>query len=129
MSNQLIVEEIKKALGAHGAWKLRLKTAVTTGRSQVSPSDVKCDNLCEFGKWLYGPTIDANTRAGKPYQVVKRLHAEFHECASRVMALAVDGNKTEANNLLDGEYTEKSEKLARALNKWRGELVAADRAA
>lgn len=49
--------------------------------------------------------------------------------ASRVMAMAIGGNIVGANNLLDGEYTEKSDKLARALTKWKGELVATDRAA
>lgn len=43
--------------------------------------------------------------------------------------MAIGGNIVGANNLLDGEYTEKSDKLARALTKWKGELVATDRAA
>jgi hypothetical protein len=125
MSNAVMAEEIKKAMGAHGAWKLRLKTAVAVGRSDLSPATVRCDDLCEFGKWIYSPSIDAATKQGMPYKVVRRLHGEFHECASRVLTCALAGKKQEANSLLDGEFTERSDKLLRALTKWRGEITSA----
>jgi Chemoreceptor zinc-binding domain len=122
MSNALMLEEMKKAMGAHGAWKLRLRTAISVGKSDADPSQVKCDNLCEFGKWLYGQSLDAETKRGMPYHVVRRLHAEFHECAGRVLDLALRGQKSEALTLLDGEYTQRSEKLVLALTKWRREI-------
>ena len=65
-------------------------------------------------------------RSGKPYQVIKRLHAEFHECASRVLTLALEKRNDDAIALLDGEYRERSDKLIRALNKWQRELRAAE---
>jgi hypothetical protein len=123
MPGDNISEEIKKAMGAHGAWRLRLRTAIAVGRSDTTPAKVKCDNLCEFGQWLYGSTLDSRTRSGMPYQVVRRLHGEFHECASRVLGLAVAGQKDNAMALLEGEYTERSDKLLRALTKWRGEVM------
>jgi hypothetical protein len=118
----MMLEEMKKAMGAHGAWKLRLRTAISVGKSDAAPSQVKCDNLCEFGKWLYGPSLDTETRSGMPYQVVRRLHAEFHECAGRVLELALRDQKSEALTLLEGEYTERSDTLVRALTKWRREI-------
>ena len=124
-SNAQILEEVKKAIGAHGKWKLNLRTAINRGKSEYSVEDIRCDNLCEFGKWLYGPTIDEETKAGKPYEVVKRLHAEFHRCASQVLFYAVNDKKDEAIQLLEGEYTERSDILIKALNKWKGELIAA----
>jgi hypothetical protein len=123
MANQQIIDEIKKAIGAHGTWKLKLRTAISLGRSDAEPTQVQCDNLCDFGKWLYGPTIDEVTRAGMPYQVVKRLHAEFHECAAKVLKLALDGQKDAAEALMVSEYNERSDKLIRALTKWRTELT------
>lgn len=57
------------------------------------------------------------------------MHAEFHECAARVLELALKGNAREAQALLDGEFKERSEKVVRALNKWKGELLASTRAA
>jgi hypothetical protein len=37
----------------------------------------------------------------------------------------VAGQKDNAMALLEGEYTERSEKLLRALTKWRGEVMRA----
>lgn len=122
MSNALMLEEMKKAIGAHGAWKLRLRTAISLGKSDADPTQVKCDDRCEFGKWLYGRSLDAETKQGMPYHVVRRLHAEFHDCAGRVLELALRGQKSEALTLLDGEYGQRSEKLVVALTKWRREI-------
>ena len=121
--NQLYTKAIVNALGAHGAWKLRLRTTVATGNSAVTPSQAKCDKSCEFGQWLYGPSIDDDTRRGMPYKVVSRLHREFHESASNVLAEANANRREAANSILEGEFKERSEKLARALNKWRSELA------
>lgn len=115
-------DSIRKAIGAHGAWKLKLKTALTTGRSELTPQIVGKDDQCEFGRWLYSQGVDAQTRAGMPYKVVKRLHGEFHQIAGRVLELSLSGKRDEATGLLEGDFTQKSETLARALAKWRGEL-------
>ena len=122
-NNAAIVAEIKKAIGAHGAWKLKLKTAIAMGASEADPVTVRCDNVCEFGKWLYGPTLDQEIRQGTPYKVIRRLHAEFHDCASRVLSKALAGRKQEAERMMSEEYAARSDKLVRALQKWRGELV------
>jgi len=122
MCSQDVSDQVRAAIGAHGAWKLRLKTAIATGNFPGDPAKVRCDDQCDFGRWLYGSNLDESTRAGKPYQVVRRLHAEFHDCAGRVLALAVSGRSAEASALFDGEYDERSSTLVRALNKWRGEL-------
>ncbi len=121
-SNMELEAAVRTAIGAHGAWKLKLKTAVSTGSSDTTPAIVGRDDQCQFGKWLHGQGIDDDIRAGMPYQVVRRLHAEFHQCAGRVLALGLEGKRVEANTLLEGEYTARSEKLVTALAKWRGEL-------
>lgn len=117
-----LVGQIDAALKAHGEWRLKLTSAIRTGTCAVSPDDLSCDDKCAFGKWLYGPDFDAATKAGKPYQVTRRLHAEFHDVAGRVARLADSNRPGEAYQLLDTEYTARSETLERALNKWRGEL-------
>lgn len=129
MSTHIYVEEIKTAIGAHGAWKMKLKAAITTGKTDLQPNVVRCDDQCALGKWLYGPSIDQNTRMGMPYKVNKRVHAEFHECAARVVELVLRQKSEEAKSLLEGEFTERSEKLVRALTKWRGELLSSTRTA
>ncbi|KAF0182288.1 MAG: hypothetical protein FD124_2043 [Alphaproteobacteria bacterium] len=122
MSDAAIADAIKKAMGAHGAWKLKLRTAITVGRCDTSPSTARCDNLCEFGKWLYSSELSPETKRGMPFQVVRRLHAEFHDCAGQVLNLVQAGKAKEAQALLDGDFAARSDKLNRALTKWRGEV-------
>lgn len=120
-----IRDQIKKAMAAHGKWKLRLRTAVGRGSSEFKPENVRPDNLCEFGQWLHGSDIDATTKQGVPYQVILRLHREFHETAAKVLTMVEAGRKDEAEALLNGEYFERSDKLIRALAKWDRELLSA----
>lgn len=123
MSNAEIIEEINTAIGAHSKWKFRLKTAIKTGATDVTPDQVSCDDQCSFGKWLYGPTISPEVAEGMPYTVVKRLHGEFHQIAGSVMIKAISGQSEEAQGLLDGEFSAKSQILIRALTKWKRELM------
>jgi hypothetical protein len=125
MSNQAVVREINAAINAHGAWKAKLKSAIDLGKSDTSPDDIKCDDKCAFGKWLYNPSLPSSVRDGMPYQVVRRLHAEFHNCASGVLGHALSGHRQDAADVLQGEFTQRSEVLVVALNKWKRELEAA----
>ena len=122
MSNAEIIDEINVAIGAHGKWKFKLKTAISKGESDVTPEVVKCDDKCVFGKWLYGPTIPDDLREGMPYMVVRRLHGEFHQIASAVLQKALAGETDEAQNLLNGPFDVKSQILTKALTKWKREL-------
>ena len=123
MSNPEVTQQINTAIGAHGMWKLRLKTAVDSGRGDVSAAGAACDDKCPFGKWLYGPALAPAIREGMPYRVVRRLHAEFHTCAGSVLACVERGDRPGAMTLLGSEFAERSEKLSRALTKWKSELA------
>lgn len=115
-------EAIRDAMGAHGAWKLRLKTAVVTGRGDITAEQARCDDRCAFGRWLHGPGLDAGLKRSTPYQVVRRLHAEFHDCAGAVLGAAEQGDSATAEAILAGDFEARSEALKRALTKWLGEL-------
>ncbi|MCB2014867.1 MAG: CZB domain-containing protein [Sphingobium sp.] len=121
--NAEMIDQINNAIGAHGAWKLKLRIAMSSGSSEIDPDRACVDNKCPFGKWIHGDSIDVTTRQGKPYQVVRRLHAEFHESAANVLRHAITNRKTEAEQLFQGEFAERSDKLVRALAKWKGELL------
>ncbi len=123
MSSTTTIDAINNAIRAHGPWRLKLQVAVETGHSEITPDIAKCDDCCEFGKWIYGSSLSSETRSGMPYQVVKRLHADFHACASKVLQLAVDKRSDEAHALLKGEFDERSHTLIVALNKWKRELA------
>ena len=124
MPNSKMLEEVQNAIRAHGTWKLKLKTAVACGSSSLKVSDVARDDCCDFGKWLYSDTIPAATKQGMPYQVVKRLHSEFHQCAGNVLKEATVGKPDVAKKLLDEQFADKSSTLVRALSKWKGEIQA-----
>ena len=124
MSSANTVQQINDAIGAHGMWKLRLRTAIRSGRGDITSHEAGCDDRCAFGKWLYGPEIDAPMKHDMPYQVVKRLHAEFHKSAGSVLAYVETGRKDEAQTIMEDEFPQRSEKLVRALTKWKGELLA-----
>ena len=122
MSDQAMREAIREALAAHGAWKLRLKTAVITGQGDVTSHHARCDDRCAFGRWLYGASLDEGQRQTKPYQVVRRLHADFHSSAADVLQAAEQGESARARDLLRDEFEPRSEVLKRALMKWLGEI-------
>jgi hypothetical protein len=75
MNKAQAVERLNDAIGAHGAWKLKLRVAMSTGASEINPDKACRDDKCPFGRWIHGDEIDAMTKQGKPYQVVRRLHA------------------------------------------------------
>lgn len=110
-------EEIEKAIAGHGMWKMKLATAVKTGEIDTPVDVIRVDNICKFGKWLYGPTVTAAEKSSEVYKTVCRLHAEFHKVAARVAECATTGRKAEAEQLmsLTGELTATSAKLTTAM--------------
>lgn len=122
MSDAETAKQITDAIGAHGAWKLKLTTAIDKGRSELSPDIVCRDDRCTFGQWLHGTRLSPEIKSGKPYEVVKRLHAEFHVCAANVLKKAVAGDKPGALALLESEYADRSRILVTALSKWKMEV-------
>ena len=123
MHNADMIEAINNAIGAHGRWKMRLRTAIAQGKGEVTSKIACCDDQCAFGKWIYGPDLAAPVKAAVPYQVIKRLHAEFHQSAGSVLAYVENRDGAKARDIMEGEFIERSEKLVRALTKWKGELA------
>jgi hypothetical protein len=117
------VDQITKAIGAHGTWKSRLKRAIDTGASELVPEKVATDDQCEFGKWLYSlPEADRNTNE---YRQAKALHACFHKEAGEVLRLALAGQKDTAMRCIavDGTFGQASEKLTSQMIAWKASLT------
>jgi len=113
------IQEITKAVGAHGLWKQRITLAIKDGRSDTDPAHVEMDNQCDFGKWLYGlPSVDQNS---EHFKRVKVLHANFHKEAAKVLRLAITGQKAAAEKSLDlgGAYAKSSSDLTLAMMNWK----------
>lgn len=121
MHNNALVEQIDDAIQAHGAMARALTLAIDTHDLTRSSHDICRDDKCAFGRWLNSSLLDPEIKAGKPYQVIARLHSEFHEVAGEVAKLTETNRRQEATELLDGAYKSKSETLLRALDKWRAE--------
>jgi hypothetical protein len=102
-------------------WKQRLRSAIDKGKSDFTVDAVGRDNVCEFGKWLYGPTVPAVNKSMPEYEAVKSLHARFHTSAARVLAAALGGGKAEAEAMLDtsAEFSHISGEFTRAMMAWK----------
>lgn len=113
-------DEIKNAIGAHGLWKGRLMSAIATGLSDYAPDQVCKDDLCDFGKWLYGSNLAAAMKKTPEFETCRALHADFHKAASEVLRLAVSGKKIEALDAMKSgsRYIEVSTALTQAMKKW-----------
>lgn len=115
---------IRNAMDAHAKWKLRLRTAMATRHSDISPEHAACDDRCEFGKWLYGDAISPEMRETTPFVVVRKLHADFHQVASIALEGALHGQKRGRDSTALQAFDDCSAKLTRALQKWLGEVRA-----
>jgi hypothetical protein len=115
-------DAIEKAIAAHGAWKIRLVQAIENCSSEFNPTTVSLDNQCEFGKWLYGE-IPPEARKSQHYDKVKTIHADFHKEAGRILNLATQGKKEEAQKAVasGSKYSLLTGNLALALGQWKKE--------
>ena len=114
-------DEIVKAIHDHKRWKVKLNVSIENGTMHTSASDIGKDNICAFGRWLYGSTIPNDARYDPNYIIVQFLHAKFHECAGQVVQLLSEGRRAEARALMasDGAYTRTSEQLMGTMEKWK----------
>ncbi len=119
------VDQINRAISAHGEWKTRIQLAIHSGKIDTTPELIYQDNLCTFGQWLYGDALSPHDKESSHYKRVKEIHTEFHKVASRVIKLALDGKRAEAEAMMAfrGEYTTLSSKLTQAMIAWRNDSI------
>lgn len=110
---------ITKAIGAHGAWKKRLSTAITNGSHQEDVTTVAQDNQCDFGRWLQSSNPAASDQAH--HQAAKALHATFHKEAASTLRLVAAGNQVQAQASIaaGGSFAEASRLLTKTMIDWR----------
>lgn len=113
-------DQVRKALGAHAEWKMKLKRAAAKGSLEVPAADVKRDDLCTFGKWLKDIADDPDVKGTEGFESVRAKHAAFHAAAGDVAAKIEAGHTDAASAALNGDaYTGASEQLASALYEWK----------
>lgn len=109
--------DLNDAVLAHTKWKIRLKSFISgKGEEVLKPDQVAKDNLCELGKWIHGE--GARLADHDEYQRLKQVHASFHQCAGRIVAMACNGKPADAEKMLapDGEFTKLSMSVVNAIN-------------
>jgi hypothetical protein len=114
-----MVEQIDKAVAAHGLWKTRLGQSIA-GTLSLNPGEIGVDNRCEFGKWLH--SLGGTSAASDPhYKEVFELHKAFHKAAAEVVTKVIAGDKigAKASVGLQGEYTAVSSRLTTKLVEWK----------
>lgn len=115
--------ELNKAIKAHSVWKVRLKDAVDTGKSDFTPNQVRANHLCEFGKWM--ASLPPAEKALEHYQGIVVLHEKFHKVAADVLHLALNGEKEKAHTALTdikSDFVYTSAQLINALSEWKRKL-------
>jgi hypothetical protein len=115
--------ELNKAIKAHSVWKVRLKDAVDTGNSEFSPTQVRANHLCEFGKWLN--SLPLHEKAQADYKTIQPLHEKFHAEAARILEMATSGQKDKAHLALTdikSDFVYTSAQLINALSAWKSKL-------
>lgn len=91
------------ALDAHMIWRTRLEDVINgVSKEKLDPAAIEKDNQCVLGKWLYGDGAIFEKLEG--FRKLKVSHAELHKMAAKIATKALTGNKTEAQELLAGEY-------------------------
>jgi hypothetical protein len=114
-----LIEALDQALAAHAKWKYRLMEAIDTGKSQWRVNEVRTDNSCQFGKWLFA--LPLSDRLSEHSKKVKALHAEFHGLAADVLELALAGRKDEATAAMAmrSRFATVSSNLTMAVMAWK----------
>lgn len=89
--------------------------AIKTGKSKLTVEFIRDDHNCDLGKWIDGLPIDQGT----DYAAIKKLHAEFHQEAARILEMALNGKKDQAIGAMAffGKYSGISSDLVLALKK------------
>jgi methyl-accepting chemotaxis protein len=109
--------DFEQAMMKHAEWKSKLRTALY-GKEQLDPAAVSKDNLCEFGKWLYGEAM--HLHASKPaFRKCVEEHAAFHREAGRVAVAIQEKRIEEAEKMLapGSDYSEVSKRVGIAIQE------------
>ncbi|MCX8006154.1 MAG: methyl-accepting chemotaxis protein, partial [Burkholderiaceae bacterium] len=116
--------DFAKAVEAHRAWKVKLRSAIAK-REKLDAATVKRDDCCPLGQWLHGEGGSRwSTRPAFVDLVAK--HREFHLAAGEVAETINRGAYEQAERLLGGgsRFAEASNTTVAAIQRAQRELRA-----
>jgi len=117
MTDPALYQSLTQAIGAHGAWKFRLRAAIRKGADEALVTQAGDHHGCAFGCWLDSLPDDVRLRQEASETIVR--HAEFHRVASRAAQLIKQGRIDAAQDMLEVEFTAASQALTAAVSRWR----------
>jgi hypothetical protein len=100
MMDLLQRQRAESVVKAHVQWFQHLRRAVETGESSMALAVVAADTECEFGKWVHSELPGSCPEHLR--EEITLLHAEFHQMAAAILALAQDGRQADARSRLGG---------------------------
>ena len=111
--SEAIGKALEEAIFAHSRWKVHLKQAIETGKSDFSVVDTSNPHACAFGQWL----DSEEGRTLPDYGTIAKLHEEFHIEASNILALALGGSASEATAKMQmgSKFSRSTARLVNAL--------------
>ncbi len=118
-----IKNSIKNAIGSHGLWKGRLRSAIDKQKTDWDVDYVRSCHNCDFGKWL--DSGKATLSKFEHYQRVYEKHKNLHITTAEVITLALAGQKKEAQDLLEGKFQNESLALTVEMMEWTKSLKSA----
>ncbi|MQQ07352.1 hypothetical protein GFB49_02690 [Epibacterium sp. SM1979] len=120
MDKAVLEQQIGEAMQAHAAWKQKLGDAVKTGRLPKPSCDIRTNDQCSFGKWLFSLTSDPRVARSAGYQEVMKTHTVFHLEAGRVAELVEKDDLAAAERALNGPgYNAATTNLNNAMLQWK----------
>lgn len=110
------------AVESHLAWTQAFADAI--GKAEVSEAIRLCgyDDLCTFGKWLYG--LDDAVKLDPAYRRTKDLHYRFHVEAAQIADLMLVLQFEQAKQALHGAFARASAELVEAIRAWEATVDA-----
>jgi methyl-accepting chemotaxis protein len=117
-------EQITAAIGAHGSWKGKLRSAIDSGTYELSSSVIRDDHRCNFGKWLHDPNLSPAARTSKYFGNCVELHRRFHAAAADVVSLVEAGDRQNATKAMNtqGAFGKISSELTAEMMAWKVSL-------
>lgn len=93
--------DFNEAIKAHSAWKMKLSNYLKKPDGSLQSSEIKQDNKCALGMWIYG---EGTKWSSLPeYSTLKVEHAKFHKAAADVVTRADSGQDTSEETSLGGK--------------------------
>lgn len=86
------------AIKAHSSWKLKLGEYLRKPDGSLKADQIKVDNTCELGKWIYGEGLKYKDLP--EYQSLVKDHAKFHKAAADVVIKADSGKDVKEDTAL-----------------------------